>query len=630
MQFSSPINTPNTQSCEPSYKTQIVSLGAIDTHSKQLIQSHISSCNVIVSLQHLLVFSKKFSLRNLLSSRLLQLDNLAKIFEIPFNMYIISDTLPTDLQHVIDEVRQQYPTISIVSSNITLEQIITQLYTPSNTDLIICDYSTRQANFDLLPGIMIEIIQSPNQICYAQYPSSHTFTTAEKLYCYLWHQLLPAAPPVPTTNFIAFASNIRPEFFPCSLSLPALTYKTYNIIETRTTNHLHLDIGTIHKSLHTLCESLSDINSTPWQQTFIKLINHLTHDMLTELINQCPTEITNSTLLELCNTNKITAFELAALSCSSDNPDLITSNNTIITNDSLYTDHDCWYDSDAFDAKCCHTQRHEKCPVLIKPILSPNGIYIHPQLIDIDYDYIKNNHNNIIGRLNRDFSAKYFEETPTPPLPVGFIEDQEQFSRRNLAAQPQNVPIKMPFTEYRLPHELLQFQELVQKVANFWHSLNNEYGDYYYCYFSVAQSNVPPGCYQRRGHLHSDGFQSHWIKHKLFSDFTFIVSDTASTEFFLQPFDTSSLDPAKHNYYKYFKKNMTSKAVSLRQPYEILTMDSYALHKAIKNSSSETIQRTFVRIMYSVIRWPSQSNAHNYMFDYNWPPVKRTLLSTLK
>ncbi len=89
----------------------------------------------------------------------------------------------------------------------------------------------------------------------------------------------------------------------------------------------------------------------------------------------------------------------------------------------------------------------EKCPLTISPSLSKDRVTIIPELINIDMEYLKQNHKSIINNLN---------------------------------------------THYRIPQELSQLDEVVSKVASYWHSLNLEYADYYFCYLSVSQSNVPP------------------------------------------------------------------------------------------------------------------------------------------
>lgn len=362
-----------------------------------------------------------------------------------------------------------------------------------------------------------------------------------------------------------------------------------------------------------------------WSNTFFWLIESLDSKLFNNLVVECPLEILTRSKTKLFNFKDITAFELAALSCE----EKATTQNQHKKEWKDSSEKECWYTSDDFSAKCIHHSKGERCPLSIPPNLSKVGLHISPKDISLDMDYLREHHLSILDNINKPFDPKHFSDNPSYPISLGSLEDKDTFSKWGPVPQAQNLPIKMPFTDYRLPKNLQQFEELIQKIADFWHAVNPDYGNYYYCYFSVAQSHIPSGSYQRRGHIHSDGFQSHWIKPKLFSDVSFIVSDTSSTEFFFQPFDTSSLNPSIHNYFRYFKKNVKLNPERLRRPYEVLAMDAYTLHRAIRNESSRTIRRTFVRVMFSVIRWQSKHNAHNPMFEYQWPSRERTLLSKL-
>ncbi len=364
-----------------------------------------------------------------------------------------------------------------------------------------------------------------------------------------------------------------------------------------------------------------------WSNSFSQGLKSINLKNFKILIDQCPSEIVNLNIKDLINYKKITIFELLALGCKSVFEAKKEKIPILQKND--FSIYDCWYISDSPDATCSHLIRNEVCPVTIPCQLSKSGIVFYPKKILIDLENLKKKHKSIINNINKPFYVKGFSISPSPPISIGYIEDKKIFSKPNLMHQPQNIPIKMPFSEYRLPTELKQFEEAVRKITNYWHSINERYADYYYCYLSVAQSKVPPNCYQRRGHIHSDGFQSYWLTPKLFSDFTFIVSDTAITEFFLKGFEVSSLDPSKHNYFKYFAKKMDIKSLKYREPYEIMAMDAYTLHKATRNESNVALSRTFVRVMYSVIRWNGWGNSVNPMFEYSWPRVERFLLKNL-
>lgn len=364
-----------------------------------------------------------------------------------------------------------------------------------------------------------------------------------------------------------------------------------------------------------------------WIKSFIDNIKYFNQTSLKNLLEKFSHEILDNKNTKYISNSKITIYELLALCCKSKFEEKIEEIPKIEEHE--YSIYDCWYDDSSNNAICSHLKRDEKCPTHYPISLSNKGIQIHPTIIDVS-DKIKQ-HSNIFKNLNTVFDPVKYNYTGVLPVSIGIIEDKKTFSQFPLRAQPQNVPIKFPFSHYKIPEEVSQFTEIVQKVANFWHSVNPDYSDYYYCYLSVAQSCVPPGCYQRRGHIHSDGFQSYWLKYPIFSDFVFIASDIAQTEFFTDGFDTSRLDPSRDNYFQYFTKNIADKkSKKCRNAYEIVAMDAYTLHKSICNNTKSYIPRTFVRLMYSVIRWDSISNSVNPMFSYYWPRYKRSLLNNLK
>ncbi len=365
-----------------------------------------------------------------------------------------------------------------------------------------------------------------------------------------------------------------------------------------------------------------------FKKSYIDYIFHLKLEEFIRFSKNIPSDFLN---INIDNTYsvKITVFEIVAITCESEKYGKII--------DNCKQEHqlrspttDCWYESPDFDAVCCHYERKERCTIKTLPKLSSQGLHITPQKVQVDFKEIKKKHSSIINNLNRPFNEERYSILPSLPYKVGCIKDKKLFSKKGLVDQPQNLPIKFPFTEYRIPKEFIQFSEVIQKISDFWHSVNPEYSDYYYCYFSVAQSMVPSGCFQRRGHLHSDGFQSSWIRPPLPCDFTFVASDCIPTEFYEEAFNTAHLDPSKRNYFKYFKENMKSNPIRLKDSYDIMWMDAYTLHNAMKNEEKKAIRRTFIRVMYSVIRWQSIGKSHNHMFKYTWPDRNRTLLQKLR
>lgn len=283
----------------------------------------------------------------------------------------------------------------------------------------------------------------------------------------------------------------------------------------------------------------------------------------------------------------------------------------------------CFYTDLDSDAVCSARKKGEQCPLTISFGLSSKGVFIVPQVSSRTLDP-----SSILRNMTRDFDCHRFSNANDLPVHVGYLSDYASFDRPG-CPQPQNMPIKFPDSDYRLPHELAQFTELVQMVADFWHSVHPS-PDKYYCYLSLSQSVVPPKAWQRRPHLHSDGFQSAWISQKLACDMSFTVSNVRPTLYYQQRFSTKHLDPARDNFFKDFEKRLTCAPIDCQSPYEITLMDAYTLHRANQNTSCEPVARTFVRMIFSVWKWDRAGNGHNPMFDYNWPCVVRENWSTLK
>lgn len=290
---------------------------------------------------------------------------------------------------------------------------------------------------------------------------------------------------------------------------------------------------------------------------------------------------------------------------------------------SYQTTKQCFYADLDPDAICSARKRGECCPLTLPAALSAKGVFISPRAVPR-----KLAASSILSNMTRHFDCRRFSRENDLPVHVGYLSDYAAFDRPG-CPQPQNMPIKFPNSDYRLPQELAQFEELVQMVADFWHSVHPSPEDYY-CYLSLSQSVVPSGCWQRRPHLHSDGFQSAWIKKKLPCDMSFTVSNVRPTLYYQQRFPTEHLDPARDNFFKDFEKKLVCAPIDCQAPYQVTMMDAYTLHRANKNTSPDPVARTFVRMIFSVWKWDRSGNAHNPMFDYNWPPIERENWANLK
>ncbi len=225
-------------------------------------------------------------------------------------------------------------------------------------------------------------------------------------------------------------------------------------IDTMTAHIINDDgetLGYKLRNLIDLYDATKERNS--WTASFYFLICSLKNvHMVETLVSHCPLDVISSTF-----SRKITGFELAGLSCRSkpveqrksicqwrDQPDIL----------------DCWYDTDAPDAICSARQKGQICPLTLKHVFSDKGVHVRPRILKIEID----RESSLVQNLNKPFNPNKFGEGPFPPISIGTIMDEDLFSKWGPFPQSQNMPIKMPFTDYRLPLELSQFEEAVQKL----------------------------------------------------------------------------------------------------------------------------------------------------------------------
>lgn len=168
----------------------------------------------------------------------------------------------------------------------------------------------------------------------------------------------------------------------------------------------------------------------------------------------------------------------------------------------------------------------------------------------------------------------------------------------------QYMPIVMPHRmDVRVPDNLLCFMPLVDAVIG-------EVGAEDYVYLTAKRLFVGPKCIGNRPGWHSDGFGT--------NDTNFIWSDSAPTEFCIQEFalsddhDISLLQ---------MECQALSENIKTYPICSLLRLDSSMIHR-VPNVMQEGY-RTFVKISVSRERYNLVGNAHNYLFDYDWPMVER-------
>lgn len=172
----------------------------------------------------------------------------------------------------------------------------------------------------------------------------------------------------------------------------------------------------------------------------------------------------------------------------------------------------------------------------------------------------------------------------------------------------QYMPIIMPGYAERLPRNLACFQPLLEAIIS--EDRKPWFDDGEYAYLTAKRLFVGPNCLGNRPGWHTDGFGT--------DDINYIWSDSMPTEFCVQNFDLSDdhEDSLLQMEVQAFNWNIQTLPVG-----SLLKLDRRMVHRA----PHPVIEgyRTFVKISVSRERYNLIGNAHNYLFDYDWPMVER-------
>lgn len=229
--------------------------------------------------------------------------------------------------------------------------------------------------------------------------------------------------------------------------------------------------------------------------------------------------------------------------------------------------------------------------------------------------------------LDTTWSLQKFKFKRDPQF-IAPIAMKDVFSRPN-GLRILDLPIKMKGSnEYRVPEELAQFAEVIQKVIDHEHAMMSEEKlEKYYAYVTIDQGWVDPGTTQRKPGCHVDGFQGSRIHDKTSINHSYVVSDSTPTVFYSQSFDFDHLSDETHDFFKEMDRLADDSFAIRPEPYQVALMDAYTVHRA--DVVSQAGYRTFLRISYDVKEFDRLGNTVNPHFDYEWNMVARDVHSTL-
>lgn len=167
----------------------------------------------------------------------------------------------------------------------------------------------------------------------------------------------------------------------------------------------------------------------------------------------------------------------------------------------------------------------------------------------------------------------------------------------------QYMPVRMPSSDIRLPPNLKCFYPMVEIACMFAHPDEHVYLTAKHLYVDRDR------CFNRPG-WHADGYGT--------DDINYVWCDRAPTEFCVQPFELS--DDCDESM---AQMEAQAKPENIRTYGEntLLRLDTTVVHRP--PAHIDPGMRTFVKVSISRDRYNLQGNAHNYLFDYDWPMLPR-------
>lgn len=238
--------------------------------------------------------------------------------------------------------------------------------------------------------------------------------------------------------------------------------------------------------------------------------------------------------------------------------------------------------------------------------------------------------------VKHTWSLRNFDKINLPII-IGHVNNKK-FSSRGGSDNDKylwimDFPIKMPYSQIKIPTEFSQFTDFFRKSIQFERMINPDF-EKCYANLCIDQRPVSPNGYQRRPGWHADSFitkNTHLqYKNEFFSppmDTVYLAYDRLATEFnkgtfgFTKNVNNHSNDEVLDH----FDKMAKSENVITFPNYTILKMDSRCVHRVQMNSTNESIDRTFLKLTFTTDIFNRLGNDQNYLFDYNWPLFQRTV-----
>lgn len=267
---------------------------------------------------------------------------------------------------------------------------------------------------------------------------------------------------------------------------------------------------------------------------------------------------------------------------------------------------------------------HGGIDLLVPKFSNRHGLYLSPEAASLPLDDLK--HKPVIRDIGTAWDIAKHADARTPVV-LGRLSDAERAEFvKPVARYTEHVldmPIKFPGTDIRVPVDLASFAPVIQRIVGMERALNPDY-DRYYAYLSIHQGLVIPGERQRETPYHVDGFQGPRWTEKHPANHSYLLTDALPTVFYPVDFPLDHIDPNFDDIYAEFAMRIDADPgikTWMPKPLEIMLMDCYCVHRG--QPAIEPTFRTWLRISWETRIFDRLGNAHNPLFDYNWPMLAR-------
>jgi len=194
--------------------------------------------------------------------------------------------------------------------------------------------------------------------------------------------------------------------------------------------------------------------------------------------------------------------------------------------------------------------------------------------------------------------------------------------------------VKTPGGEISIPEPYASsewIREFLTISLGFEDGLLPGWRDTHYAYLTVDNRFVRAGRSHRNGGWHFDGMQGVRYPEKLNACHEYIVADRLTTEFTSLPTTADDLDELRHNWFEELGRQIPETAeIYTPQPFEIVVMSAYQLHRSRVANEADQGWRSFIRLDISLKQQDRLGNTINPVLKAPFEYVPRDLPEGLK